>query len=161
MGSRREFMKQKLTAASWFCFSILYLAGGWGLSAGTMRKPGPGLLPRMVGIGLLVLTGIHLWQTLRKSEEPQSSSGPFNPGNVLGVATAILVYPVLLYYLKFILATFAVVYFMLLFLKFKGPVWDFIIALGLVVLSFLVFAMVLGVSLVSGPIEEFFFRLRG
>ena len=77
------------------------------------------------------------------------------------MVAAILSYPVLLYYLNFIMATFAVVYFMLLFLKFKGPVWDFFIALGLVVVSFVVFSMVLGVSLLSGPIEEFFFRLRG
>jgi hypothetical protein len=50
---------------------------------------------------------------------------------------------------------------MLLTLKYKGPVWDFIIALGSVVFSFVVFAMILGVSLSIGPVEEIFFRLRG
>ena len=77
------------------------------------------------------------------------------------MAGAILVYPLLLYYLNFILATFAVVYFMLIVLKYKGPVWDFFIALGLVIFSFMVFAMGLGVSLSVGPIEEILFRLRG
>jgi multisubunit Na+/H+ antiporter MnhC subunit len=50
---------------------------------------------------------------------------------------------------------------MLWVLKFKGPVWDALIALSLVVISFAVFALVLGVSLRSGPVEEFLFRLRG
>jgi len=154
-------MKQKLTALGWFCFSILYLAGGWGLNVGTMRKPGPGLLPRMVGIGLFILTSILLWQTFKKPVESQTSSGPLNPTSVFGLVAAILVYPVLLYYLNFIMATFAVVYFMLLFLKFKGPIWDLFIALGMVVFSFVIFAMVFGVSLLSGPIEEFIFSLRG
>ncbi len=154
-------MKQKLTAVGWFCFSILYLSGGWDLNMGTMRKPGPGLLPRIVGIGLLILTGIHLWQTFRKQPDSHQSSGLLNLKAVFGLVAAVLAYPVLLYYLNFIMATFAVVYFMLLLLIFKGPVWDFVIALAMVVFSFLIFTMVLGVSLRNGPIEEFFFRLLG
>lgn len=154
-------MKHRLTAMGWFCISILYLAGGWGLKMGTLKKPGPGFLPRMVGIGLLVLTGVHLWQTFKKPAESQTSSGPVNPKSVFGLVAALLSYPILLYYFNFIMATFAVVYFMLLVLKFKGPVWDFVIALGLVVFSFIVFSMVLGVGLLNGPVEEFFFRLIG
>lgn len=154
-------MKNKLTAAGLFCFSILYIAGGWGLKLGTLRKPGPGMFPRLTGIGLLVCTGIYLWQVLRKEAESGLSSEPVRPSIVFWLAGAILVYPVLLNYLNFILATFAVVYFMLSVLKFKGPVWDFIIALGMVLFSFMIFAMVLGVSLSTGPIEEIFFRLRG
>lgn len=154
-------MKHKLTAISLFCFSILYLAGGWALKMGTLKKPGPGLLPRIVGIGLLVCTGVHLWQTFRKPAESKTAIESVNPKSVFGLVAALLAYPVLLYYLNFIMATFAMVYFMLLVLKFKGPVWDLIIALGLVVFSFVVFAMVLGVSVPNGPIEEFFFRLRG
>jgi len=154
-------MKHKLTAVGWLCFSILYLAGGWALKMGTLKKPGPGFLPRLVGIGLLVCTGVYLWQTLRKPAESQTSSGPVNPKSVFGLVAALLAYPVLLYYLNFIMATFGVVYFMLLVLNFKGPVWDLFIALGLVVFSFLVFSMVLGVGLLNGPVEEFIFRLIG
>jgi len=154
-------MKHKLTAVSLFCFTILYLVGGWGLKVGTMRKPGPGLFPRLIGIGLLVSTGIYLWQVLRKEAESEPLPEPAKPGIVALLAGAILVYPLLLYYLNFILATFAVVYFMLIVLKFKGPAWDFFIALGLVIFSFMVFAMGLGVSLSVGPIEEIFFQLRG
>ncbi len=154
-------MKEKLIAAGWFCFSILYLTTGWALKMGTPKKPGPGFLPRIVGIGLLVLTGVYLWQTLRNSEDSQPASGSVNLKSVLGLAAALLVYPVLLWYSNFILATFTVVYIMLSVLKFKGWVWDALIAMSLVVISFAVFAMGLGVSLRCGPIEEFFFRLKG
>jgi hypothetical protein len=154
-------MKNKLTALSLFCFTILYLIGGWGLKAGTMRKPGPGLFPRLIGIGLLVSTGLYLWQVLKQETESKSLPGAAKPGVVVLLAGSILVYPLLLYYLDFILATFAVVYFMLIVLKYKGPVWDFFIALGLVIFSFMVFAMGLGVSLSAGPIEGIFFQLRG
>lgn len=154
-------MKHKLIAVSLFCFTILYLIGGWELKLGTLRKPGPGLFPRLVGIGLLVTTGIYLWQALRKEVESEPLPEPAKPGIVVMLAGAILVYPLLLYYLNFIPATFAVIYFILIVLKFKGPVWDFFIALGLVLFGFLVFAMGLGVSLSVGPIEEILFRLRG
>lgn len=154
-------MKHKLTAVSLFCFTILYLIGGWELKLGTLRKPGPGLFPRLVGIGLLVSTGIYLWQALRKDAESNPSPEPARPGIVASLAGAILVYPVLLYFLNFIPATFAVIYFMLIVLKFKGPVWDFFIALGLVIFGFMVFAMGLGVSLSVGPLEEILFQLRG
>ena len=154
-------MKNKLTALSLFCFTILYLIGGWGLKMGTMRKPGPGLFPRMIGIGLLVSTGFYLWQMLKHEKESEALPGPAKTGVVVLLAGSILVYPLLLYYLDFILATVTVVYFMLIVLKYKGPVWDFFIALGLVIFSFMVFAMGLGVSLSVGPIEEIFFRLRG
>jgi hypothetical protein len=154
-------MKHKLTALSLFCFTILYLIGGWGLKLGTMRKPGPGFFPRLIGIGLFVSTGLYLWQVLRKEEECKALTESVKPGIVALLAGAILVYPLLLYYLNFIPATFTVVYFMLIVLKYKGPVWDFFIALGLVIFSFMVFAMGLGVSLSVGPLEEIFFRLRG
>lgn len=154
-------MKTKLTALSLFCFSILYLIGGWELKLGTLRKPGPGLFPRLVGIGLLVSTGVYLWQALRKEAESKPSPESAKPRIVVMLAGAILVYPLLLYFLNFIPATVAVVYFILIVLKFKGPVWDFVIALGLVIFSFVVFAMGLGVSLSVGPIEEILLQLRG
>lgn len=154
-------MKHKLTAVSLFCFSILYLVGGWELKLGSLRKPGPGLFPRLVGIGLLVFTGIYLWKVLRKEAESEPSPEHAKPGVVVLLAGAILVYPLLLYYLNFIPATLAVIYFILIVLKYKGPVWDFFIALGLVIVSFIVFAIGLGVSLSVGPIEEIFFQLRG
>lgn len=72
-----------------------------------------------------------------------------------------MAYPFLLFHLNFILATFLVVYTMLWILKYKGPVWDSLIAISLAVMSFSVFALGLGVSLPSGPIEEIFYRLRG
>jgi len=161
MWNKSGLMKHKLTAVSLFCFTILYLIGGWELKLGTLRKPGPGLFPRLVGIGLLVSTGIYLWQALTKEAESKPTPEPARPWIVALLAGAILVYPLLLYYLNFILATFAVVYFMLIVLRFKGPLWDLVIALGLVIISFLVFAIGLGVSLSVGPIEEILFQLRG
>ena len=99
-------MKNKLTALSLFCFTILYLIGGWGLKVGTMRKPGPGLFPRLIGIGLLVSTGLYLWQVLKDETESKPLPGPAKPGVVVLLAGSILVYPLLLYYLNFIVATF-------------------------------------------------------
>lgn len=154
-------MKHKLTAVSLFCFTILYLVGGWGLKLGTLRKPGPGMFPRLIGIGLLISTGIYLWQELRKETITEPLPELAKPRTVVLLAGAILVYPLLLYHFYFIAATFAIVYFMLIVLKFKGLFWDCVIALGLAIFSFMVFAVGLGVSLSIGPIEEIFINLRG
>jgi putative tricarboxylic transport membrane protein len=154
-------IRDKLTALGLFVFSVIYLVGGWDLKLGALRKPGPGLLPLLVGTGLLVCTAIYLWQAFRKPATLVSSLKSLDLKTAAWLIAAVLAYPVLLNYLDFILATFAVVYLALLVLKFNRPVRGLVVSLMIVVACFLVFAVLLGVTLPSGPIEEFLYRLRG
>jgi putative tricarboxylic transport membrane protein len=154
-------IRDKLTALGLFGFSVIYIVGGWDLKLGTLKKPGPGLLPLLVGTGLLVCTVIYLWQAFKKPAAPVSSLKSFDLKTAAWLIAAVLAYPVLLNYLNFILATFAVVYLMLLVLKFKRPAWGLVVSMMIVVACFMVFAVLLGVTLPSGPIEEILYRLRG
>lgn len=160
-GDRGSMIRDKLTALGLFAFSVIYLVGGWDLKLGTLKKPGPGLLPLLVGTGLLVCTAIYLWQAFRKAAAPVSSLKSFDLKKAAWMMAAVLAYPVLLNYLDFILATFAVVYLMLLVLKYKSPAWGLVVSLLIVVACFMVFAVLLGVTLPSGPIEELLYRLKG
>mgnify|MGYP001587475846 CR=1 FL=1 len=154
-------IRDKLTALGLFVFSVIYLVGGWDLKLGALRKPGPGLLPLLVGTGLLVCTAIYRLQAFRKPATLVFSLKSFDLKTAAWLIAAVLAYPVLLNYLDFILATFAVVYLALLVLKFNRPVRGLVVSLMIVVACFLVFAVLLGVTLPSGPIEEFLYRLRG
>ncbi len=64
---------------------------------------------------------------------------------------ATLVYPFLLNYLGFILATTAVVYVMLAILGFRNPLRGLLLALALTVFCFIVFAVYLGVACPEDP----------
>jgi putative tricarboxylic transport membrane protein len=154
-------IRDRLAALGLFGFSLMYLVGGWHLKLGTLKKPGPGFLPLLVGAGLLVCTALYLWQAFRRPSPPVSSSEPFDVKTAARLVAIVLAYPVLLNYLDFILATFAAVYLMLLVLKFTSPAWGLVISLMIVVACFMVFAVLLGVTLPSGPIEAFLYRLKG
>lgn len=151
----------KLTALGLFGFAVSYLAGGWGLRLGTLKKPGPGLLPLLVGTGLLLCTAVYLWQVFTKPAASASSSKPFELKLAACLSTVVLAYPVLLGYLHFILATSAVFYLMLLMLRFKSPAWGLVVSLTIVVACFMIFAVLLGVTLPSGPLETFLYRVKG
>jgi putative tricarboxylic transport membrane protein len=153
---------EKLTAIGLFLFSVVYTAGGWHLKIGTLGKPGPGLLPLLVGTGLIACTVIYIFQAWRRKPEPEpSSSSTVTFKTAAWVMAAILVYPILLDQLNFILATSIALYPMFLVLNSKHAFWGAFMTLAIVAVCFIVFGVFLAVTLPSGPIEEFLFRLKG
>ncbi len=60
----------KLTALGLFALSILYVVGGWSLKLGTLRNPGSGFLPRIIGFLLLICSGAYVYATFRKTGSP-------------------------------------------------------------------------------------------
>ncbi len=155
--------KDRLTAICLFGFSLLYLLGCWQLKLGSARAPGPGFLPTIIGVGLLACTGTHLLQTLRV---PRPAAGPSGAGShrqwtVLALLGCTFIYPVFLNRLNFIPTTFATVLAMLLLLRYRTWMACVLLAAGLTVACFLIFAVLLGVAVPSGFLEELLYRVRG
>ncbi|MGB9699268.1 MAG: tripartite tricarboxylate transporter TctB family protein [Thermodesulfobacteriota bacterium] len=147
-------------------FSILYFLGTLQLKIGSLKNPGPGLIPLVIGVFLLFFTGLYnvqLWRGLRKrnlEKRPQVGRqiDIWSYIKIYGTLACALAYPFLLENLKFIIATTVVTFFLLFILRPQKLFLTLMLAFLIVVFSFWIFAILLGVSFPFGPLEELFFR---
>jgi hypothetical protein len=156
--------KDKSVALGLFGIALLYSIGCLGLKLGTLRKPGPGLFPSLIGVALLVSTAVHLYKVFAKPADTSASTEgapAVNLGAWIGIAVCVFAYPALLMALDFVLSTFATVFAMLLILRFKTWPLCLLVSLFTAIVCFVVFAMLLGVALPSGFIETLLYRVRG
>jgi putative tricarboxylic transport membrane protein len=156
--------KETIAALTLFGFSLLYALGSLGLKFGSLRKPGPGFLPSVIAVALILCTSVHLFQVLRKRSRGSVSgpgSQPVNLRVVAGLGLCILVYPALLMTADFVIATFLTVLAMLLILRYKTWPLCLLVSLATALVCFIAFGVVLGLALPSGFIETVLYRLRG
>ena len=156
--------KDKSVALGLFGIAVLYSIGCMQLKLGTLRKPGPGLFPSLIGAALLLSTAVHAYRVFTKKAETSAPSEGARAVNLrawAGIAICVFVYPALLMTLDFVLSTFVTVFAMLLILRFKSWLVCLLVSLFTAIACFIVFAMLLGVALPSGFIETFLYRLRG
>jgi len=156
--------KEKITASVLWAFSLIYLYGCLRLKLGTLNNPGPGFIPALVGILLLLCTGTYLYKAfkgkrLEQETTEKSTEREVNYPIVFGIVGSIIFYPFLLGYLKFLVATLITVFLMLVLLRFKTLTFSFLTAIGITVISFVIFARLLGVVLPSGILEELIFQI--
>ncbi len=76
-----------------------------------------------------------------------------------GIAAALIVYPILLKGLNFLLSTFIVLFVLFRLLRFKTTLVSFLTALVATLVSFIIFAGLLGVVVPAGSVEEFILKI--
>jgi len=156
--------KEKITAIVLCGFSLFYFFSCWHLKLGTIKYPGPGFIPVVIGSLLLLCTTFYLMRVFgtkfsgRKTGDIAAEEGK-NYQGIYGILACTTAYPFILEMLKFLLSTLMVAFFMLVLLKPQRPVFSFFLALGMAVASFLIFSRLLGVALPSGFLEELLFRI--
>ncbi len=149
-------MKERVVALLIVIFALVFVAASVALDVGTLLEPGPGFMPAAVGVALLAVAGVNLAARLRA---PAEDGGPSLTPAAVGIAAATLAYPVLLRWLDYLTATFAVVAALLIVMRFRSAPVAVATALAVTLLSFVLFAKLLGVVLPSGFLEEFILRL--
>jgi len=162
----RSRVNEKITAAILLVFSLLYFFKGLSLQVGVPKNPGPGFIPFIIGVLLVLCTGFHLVRVFRKGDlegkgEKTSEGEKKNYAAILGITACAVLFPLVLETLKFLMTTLVVSFFMFLVLKPKKRAFAFLLAAGMSVSSFLIFSRLLGVALPMGFLETFFFRLGG
>jgi putative tricarboxylic transport membrane protein len=163
---RQSRPNQKIASLALFGFSCFYFISSFRYKIGTLRNPGPGLIPMAIGILLVILTAVYLIRIFGRPI-PREASGPEAPKAgrnfraIYGILACTLVYPLILETLKFLVSTFAVAFAMLYILRPQRPIWAAILALVLAVGSFVVFARLLNVVFPGGVLETFLFRIGG
>ncbi len=159
-------LHRKITSLVLFGFSLFYFAASFRLKMGTVRNPGPGLIPLAIGFLLLILTGVYLLRVFRakmpaedSKREPAQSAKNYRA--VIGISLCTIGYPLILESLKFLTSTFVVGFAMLFLLKPQKPVSALLLALFLSIGSFIIFARLLNVALPSGFLENWAFQIGG
>jgi hypothetical protein len=161
---------QRITAVVLFGFSLFYLITSFWYKMGSIRKPGPGLVPMTIGATLFVLTTIYLIRLFRApssgrkattlSLEEEKTHRTISR-MLYGMLGCTVIYPFILEPLKFIISTSAVAFFMLFIMKPQRALFSFFLALAMAIGSFLMFSRFLGVALPSGFLEDLLFRIGG
>lgn len=121
-------------------------------------------MPLLLGLTLTACALIYLIQQLRGRPGPGK---PFPQADIrgwkvhltpLGIVLPVAVYPFLLAWLGFLIATSLVVYGILLLLRFKTPGLSLLVGVAMTTLCYLLFARALGVVLPAGPAEVLLFK---
>jgi putative tricarboxylic transport membrane protein len=142
--------RELAAAAVLLAFGLFAITQARGLRFGTVAAPGPGFFPlglavalALVGLGLTV----HAWRT-----DPARADAPtdLRRAAVVGTLVSLLVYALVLEWLGFLLATFALLVFF--FRALQRQRWLVVVAgsLATSLLSYLVFKTWLGVNLPGG-----------
>lgn len=155
--------KEKVIACVLVAFSIVYLLGCLNTSVGRMGNPGAGLIPRLIAICLIIFTGLNAFRTFRRadrSSEPHHEIREGSGSAVVGIAIVILLYPLLLHTFKAIAATFVSSFAMLRLMRYKTTGKCLLISMGVSASVYVIFALILGVTFPSGPIEQLIWWLR-
>ena len=145
-------------------FSIIYSLGCLNTRVGKIENPGAGLIPWLIAFLLVLFTTINAFKAFKSDEKDKiiikEETRSHSYLAVIGIASVILLYPLLLYTLKVMLTTFIAVFAMLRFLRYKTAFSSLVISVAVSVTVFVFFALLLGVNFPGGPVEQFLLRLR-
>jgi len=158
---------QKIISIALLAFSLIYFFSTLKLKMGTPKVPGPGFIPAFIGVLLVLSTAFQLFRVFRSipsKGKPDDFTQPEETKNyksIFGIVACTLVYPFILETAKFLISTFLVSFLMLFLLKPRRYTSSFFLAMGISILSFLIFSRLLGVGLPSGYFEVLLFRIGG
>jgi putative tricarboxylic transport membrane protein len=149
--------KDFLSSVVWGAVALAFTWGGLRLGVGSLHRPGPGFIPSMIGVLLLLLSAALLLITLSQGKNEQAKVALWKEKGswekILSSFIALLFYLILLNPLGYLVTTFLFLTYLIRFVSGKG--WR--LALGIAILtsgaSYLLFAIGLEVRLPQGIIR--------
>jgi hypothetical protein len=98
----------------WVGASVLIILGSLRLQFGVPQNPGPGFLPFLVGLLLLILSLALLMRSLRerKEKEPAQARAGVKNFKLFGTVAALLLFALIFPYLGFLLTTIPLMIFL-------------------------------------------------
>jgi hypothetical protein len=154
--------KERVIACALVAFSVIYLLGCLDTAVGRMGNPGAGMIPRLIAACLLIFTGLNAFRAFRRdygASAPHHEARGGYRSAAIGIAIVILLYPLFLYTLKAVAATFVSSFVMLRLMRYKTVVQCIVVSMGVSASVYVIFALMLKVTFPSGPIERFLWRL--
>ncbi len=139
----------------WMAFGSLFVVGA--LQQGLMLKgvPGPGFLPFLTGLALVIVSLFVVIPALRRKEKEVGSAFFPEPGSLKKLVTAVaalLAFGIALEYVGYVITTFLFMFFVSRIMDAKRWWVTTLLALSTAVLSYLLFVVLLDVQLPAGPL---------
>ena len=118
------------------------------------------MFPAVIAVALLAVAGYNVWRAFRAGIV-QDEGHSWTQTAPAGIAAVLIVYPFLLHSLDFLVATSVVLFVLLRLLQFKTMLVSLLTAAFATLLSYVIFAGLLGVVLPAGVMEEFILKAAG
>ncbi len=136
----------------WLLFSLITCIESYRLNLGEIQRPGPGFFPFSVGLVMVGLSLVALFQSIGKKKDTEKKDGqePLRWWNIVIILAAILAYALTIETIGFLIITFL---FVCLMLKVVEPqTWKKAILGGLItaVAANLVFNVIFRSQIPSG-----------
>ena len=134
----------------WLFFGLFLMVEGRRLHLGELRRPGSGLFPFLIGIFLVSVSLVLLFQTVYHKHERREETKRTGYRNLLLCLFSLYTYVLLLEPLGFLLTTFFFIIFLLKMIEQKGWILVVATALATAVVSYIFFEMGLRAALPKG-----------
>jgi hypothetical protein len=144
--------RDQLSGLFWLALAIFVCAESSQVTVGTFHSPGPGFFPFWLGILLGAFSILLLLKNLLSKEKEKIGSvwKAANWGRVLLVPLSLFAYALLLPKLGYLLSTSGLMILLFVAIE-RRKIWmDILIAVTVVLVSYLIFHLWLGVSLPKG-----------
>jgi len=142
---------QLLPAMIWVVIGSAIAAGAYNLGLGALNRPGPGLFPFVIGVGMAVISLSVTATAFRVAKVPALAAETRRALPVIAVVAALIFYTFALERIGFVLCTLL---FLVTLLGVLGPS-SWLVAItataGITVSSYLIFAKLLKINLPIGP----------
>lgn len=145
---------RRIVAIVTLVVAALFLYWSWDMSTGTLARPGPGLMPRLVGIGLLVSAALALVERVGPSDDldppPDEGGGRRQALVLVSLAGYVGAIPIL----GFVVSSAVAMSLVAWLLNDKGSIKRaLIIGVAVAVVIDVVFRLLLGVNLPAGFLD--------
>jgi hypothetical protein len=146
-------MREQLIAIFWLCFALFGVYEGWVLDVGQARSPGPGFLPFWSAVLLGIFSVAHILVvtiTKKRALGFRDLWKGVSWGKVIWASISLLVYAALFPRLGYILATFCLIFLVMIIME-PGRLWHHgLYAVMIAVVSFFIFNNLLDSRLPKG-----------
>lgn len=154
--------KEKIISLGLLLFAVIYCYGSLQLKLGVVANPGPGFVPLVVAVLLIVASSLHVYRLFAVKTEGKGNDSPTEKNMApLCLGCFLILYPLLLSILDFVAATTLLVLGTLRILQYKNLVWSLVTAVLMSIITYVVFARILGVALPTGFIEIILMQIGG
>lgn len=137
----------RIVAAGFVLFGLVWIAGSVGLRYGSPASPGPGFLPLNLGI---LMTAIAMWTTVRAVARSPDGDDPGSPVKIAGIAGVTLFAALAFEPLGHAITSFLALTAFFLLARLR-PQTAIPLALVLAGATWVLFAVLLGLPLPAGP----------
>lgn len=142
---------QLLPAVVWIAIGGAIAVGAYNLGLGALNRPGPGLFPFVIGLGMALLSLSVAAGAFRTAKASTTATEPAHAWAVIAVVAALIFYTVALERIGFMLCTVLFLITLLTVLGRSSWLVAGTVSAGITVGSYLIFAKLLKINLPVGP----------